>query len=83
MRGDCIGAFEPPFGFSQRQVCGLPRQCQVVIAKVQATKDQADLAIAGKAVADGKSHLVAVYELVDVNYPDRSATTILAGGSGE
>ena len=22
-------------------------------------------------------------ELVDVNYPDRSATTILAGGSGE
>ena len=23
------------------------------------------------------------YELLDVNYPDRSATTILAGGSGE
>ena len=23
------------------------------------------------------------YALVDVNYPDRSATTILAGGSGE
>jgi hypothetical protein len=28
-------------------------------------------------------HIPKVYSVVDVNYPDRSATTILAGGSGE
>ena len=27
--------------------------------------------------------LAELAEMVDVNYPDRSATTILAGGSGE
>jgi hypothetical protein len=33
--------------------------------------------------ATEKHLLVQRARLVDVNYPDRSATTILAGGSGE
>jgi hypothetical protein len=36
-----------------------------------------------KMLADRWVCSVARLQLVDVNYPDRSATTILAGGSGE
>jgi hypothetical protein len=32
---------------------------------------------------DGMALMIPIGDLVDVNYPDRSATTILAGGSGE
>ena len=56
---------------------------QRLLAEDESRKVAVSVRRDGQQWPDRVLHHVMGYLVVDVNYPDRSATTILAGGSGE